>query len=459
VPEAGLLIGLEIHAQLKSESKLFCACRAGYQGIEANTNICPICTGQPGAKPMAVNMRALENLLRISLALGAKIATGSPIHFQRKHYFYPDLPSGYQRTSRPIASGGRIGDVRIRELHLEEDPGRYELKKGLVDYNRSGIPLVEIVTEPDIRSPEEARLFLEELSAILAYLDAAREEAGSTRIDANISLSGGSRVEVKNINSFKGVFTALTYEVLRQKALLSKGMAVAQETRHYDEAQGITIGLRKKEAAEDYRYFPDPDIPPILVSASMVKQIASSLPELPRQRSARIAREYRVREEDAWIIVKEKELASLFESLAKKLPPRELAFWIRGPLKKQLNWRGLAFRESGLGERQLSELLELLFSKKITEKVCEELLIGLLDGKITSVMEAVEARGLVRISGERELAKVVDEAIAENPRAVADYKAGEGRAFNFLAGKVMAKTGGKADPAVVSKLLRKKLGG
>ncbi|MEM4389087.1 MAG: Asp-tRNA(Asn)/Glu-tRNA(Gln) amidotransferase subunit GatB [Candidatus Micrarchaeia archaeon] len=456
MPEEELLIGLEIHVQLKSEAKLFCPCRASYQGVEANTNICPICTGQPGAKPMSVNERALRNLLKIALALGARVLVDEPIHIQRKHYFYPDLPSGYQRTSKPIAVEGRLGEVRIRELHLEEDPGRYELKKGLVDYNRSGIPLVEIVTEPDIRSPEAARAFLEELAAILGYLDAAREEAGSTRIDANISLAGGSRVEVKNINSFKGVFTALSYEILRQKALLSKGMAVARETRHYDEAQGITIGLRRKEAAEDYRYFPDPDIPPLIIPQQLVASL--SLPELPRQRSARIAQEYRIRGEDAWVIVAERELADVFESLAKKFPPQELAFWMRGPLKKQLNWRNLTFRDSGLSEKQVSELLELLFSKKITEKVAEELLIKLIEKKISSAKTEVEAAGLARIDSEREIAKIVEEVLAEHPKAVRDYKAGEARALNFLAGKVMAKTRGKADPAIVSRLLKEKLG-
>lgn len=452
-----VMIGLEIHVQLASQSKIFCECQANYRESEPNSNVCPICTGQPGSKPMGLNKTALENLLKIASALNAKIKTSEKIYVQRKHYFYPDLPSGYQRTSKPIATEGRIGKVRIREVHIEEDPGRYELKKGLVDYNRSGVPLAEIVTEPDLKTPEEARAFLEELEAILGYLNAVREEAGGTRIDANISLKGGNRVEVKNINSFKGVYTALKYETVRQHSLLEKGGKITQETRHYDEAGGITIGMRKKETAEDYRYIPDPDIPPLEIKQEQVEKVKKQIPELPREKTARVSKEYEIKEEDAWVLASEKELVDLFENLANEFDAQPLANWMRGPLKKQLNYRNMQFKDSKLTTEHVEELYGMITKKEATDKTADTLLIKMLENPQQKPRALANKLGLVRIDNEKAIERIVEETLAENLKAIEDYKKGEQKALHYLAGKIMAKTRGTAAPEIVQKLLKEKM--
>ncbi|HIH64478.1 MAG TPA: Asp-tRNA(Asn)/Glu-tRNA(Gln) amidotransferase subunit GatB, partial [Methanothermobacter thermautotrophicus] len=253
--------GLEIHVQLDTRSKLFCRCPTDYQEAPPNTNICPVCLNQPGAKPYPPNRSALEGALKIALMLDCRI-NPEITYFMRKHYNYPDLPSGYQRTSIPVGLEGELNGVRIREVHIEEDPGQYKPDQGTVDFNRSGIPLIEIVTEPDMTSPEEARNFLRELIRVLEYSGCARGE-GTMRADVNISLEGGKRVEIKNINSIKGAYKALKFEMIRQKNLLKRGVEVKQETRAFLESQMITVSMRLKEEAEDYRYIPDPDLPPM----------------------------------------------------------------------------------------------------------------------------------------------------------------------------------------------------
>jgi len=452
--DLGLLIGLEIHEQLKTKSKLFCTCSASYRDAEPNHNICAVCTAQPGSKPMRLNAQALRNLLKIALALECEISTGEEIIIQRKHYFYPDLPSNYQRTSEPIGTKGKLGNVRIRELHIEEDPGRYELRKGTVDYNRSGVPLVEIVTEPDIRSPEDARTFLDELQAITNYLCATRDEPGSTRIDANISLRGGNRVEVKNINSYKGVYTALKYEITRQKSLLERGKEVVRETRHFDEVQGITTTLRKKEEVADYRYIPDPDVLPLLITAKEVQEISLSLPELPRAKAERISQEYKIRMDDAWVLSMEKELIDAYETLAKSLDAQKLAFFMRGILKKQLNYRNLSFAQSGLSVADLNAIAKKLFSNEITEDVAEQTLINILDKK-GSIAQLAEMKV---IADAKELERIIFSLLDANPKIVQDYKRGEAKALNALSGLVMKKTQGRADARKVMELLKKILG-
>jgi aspartyl-tRNA(Asn)/glutamyl-tRNA(Gln) amidotransferase subunit B len=444
-------IGLEIHIQLKTNKKLFCECKAGYLNVEENTNICEICTGQPGAKPMGINKKALENLIKISLALGCTI--GNKIFFQRKHYFWPDLPSGYQRTSKPIATGGKLGKVRIREIHLEEDPGRYDLKEGKVDYNRSGIPLAEIVTEPDITSPEEAREFLEELAKIISYLDAGREEPGSSRVDANISVDE-TRVEIKNINSFSGVYSALSYEIFRQKDLISKGKKIERETRHYDEKTEKTFPLRKKEVEEDYRYFPDPDIPPILISQKLVEKIREEIPELPQQKKDRFMKEYKIREREANILVSEVEIAELFEKMAKKYDPIKVSFWIVGPLKKQLNYRNLKLKESKIEYEDIISIFEDFYDKKITDDGMEIALIKILDEgiKYKDIRES-----LVKLEDTSEIEKIVDDVLSKNEKAVIDYKSGNEKAINFLIGQVMKKFSGRVDQNLVKENIIKKI--
>ena len=452
-----VMIGLEIHVQLKTRSKLFCDCTTNYLDVEPNTNLCPTCTAQPGSKPYSLNKQALDNLLKIGLALNCKIVDETVI--QRKHYFYPDLPSGYQRTSKPIGIDGRLGEIRIREVHIEEDPGRYELRDGTVDYNRAGVPLIEIVTEPDMKTPEEARKFLDELAAVLNYLDARRDEPGSTRVDANVSIEGGTRVEVKNINSFKGVYAALMYEIVRQQSVLRKGQKVEMETRHFDEATGTTSTMRKKESEADYRYFPDPDVPPLKITAETVEQIKKTMPELPRAKAARFAETYKIRGEDAWILVSEIEVANLFEQLSKGFEPQKVALWIRGPLKKQLNYRDLMLKDlmdKGVKEQWLTAVLSMFLNEEVTDKGMEQILIGVIDKKKDPAILKREL-GLEKIEDLKEIEKIIDSVVAANQKAINDYNTCEEKALNFVVGQVVRMTKGKIDSKLAKELILKKI--
>lgn len=456
------VIGLEIHLQLKTQSKLFCDCATqGYREAEPNSLVCPTCLSQPGSKPYGINEAALEQGLKIALALNSNV-NHEEILVQRKHYFYPDLASGFQRTSKPIATGGKLAGVRIREMHVEEDPGQYDLKTGRVNYNRSGIPLIEVVTEPDMDSPDQARQFLDELKAILEYLGASRDEPGSMRCDANISISidgrEGTRTEIKNINSFKGVFTALTFEAARQKSLLKNNIAIQQETRHFDEAQGITTLMRKKETADDYRYFPDPDVPPIEIAPAEVTTAAKTMPELPQQKRERFAKHYHITEEEAFAVTLEKPMADAFEAVAKTTDPKTTARFFRTVLKKQLNYRSLEWKDSKLTAKTVTELLAMLEKKQITEKVAEQLLIEFLDHGHAPGANA-EKLGLLGVQGAKEIASIIENVIAENKAAADDYRNGKAEALHYLAGQVMKHTKGRADPAEVKKTLEKKLKG
>jgi aspartyl-tRNA(Asn)/glutamyl-tRNA(Gln) amidotransferase subunit B len=450
------VIGLEVHLQLKTKAKMFCTCSTeGYREAPPNTVVCEVCTAQPGAKPSAVNGEAFKAALKIALALECKPVVGEEIFVQRKHYFYPDLPSNYQRTSKPVAANGKLAGIGIREVHVEEDPGRYDLRTGRVDYNRSGIPLIEIVTEPDLTSPAHARDFLEELQAILDYLNVARDEPGSMRIDSNISIEGHPRVEVKNINSFKGVFTALTYEETRLRNLIKNNVPVVMETRHFDEAQGITLSLRVKETVADYRYIPDPDLQPLALSEKEVEDTRRLLPELPAQKRRRLATQYKITEEEAFVLSLEPEFADGFEQVCRQVDSKVAAKFMRGVLRKQLNYRGLKLRESKLTAENLGELLKLLEDKEITDKVAEQLLIVYLDkGRDAYEQSLQESKGVV-VSGE--LSTVVERVVNENPQAAKDYLRGEEKALHFLAGKVMQATKGRAKPEEVQALIKRAL--
>ncbi len=464
------VIGLEIHVQLNSEGKMFCECPTNYGHAEPNANICPICTGQPGAKPMAVNKQALSHVLRIAKMLGAEPELEKEIFVQRKHYFYPDLPSGYQRTSKPVAKRGTLNGIGIWEVHFEEDPGRYELRKGFVDYNRSGVPLVEIVTAPDMRSPEDAKEFLGKLEWYLRYFNAIKDEVGTMRIDANVSIGEGARVEIKNINSFSNVYDALSFELKRQKTQIEQGARITQETRHFDENSGITVRLRKKETADDYRYVPDPDIPPLVVSAVEWKTAGEEVAELPDDRAKRIAKDYGITPVDAVVLVIEREFADVYELLAKsgKFEPQKLANWMRGPLRKQLNYRNLLFRSSGLNGKHLGELYGMLSSGKITDRAADMILIRMLDSDVlvkvresSSYIELKEMPhdiagdlGLLKSSDASALRKACEDAVKENRKAVADYKAGNAKSIFFLVGKVLGKAQGTVDAKEVEKIIR-----
>ncbi len=446
--------GLEIHVQLETESKLFCDCPTNYQEVSPNENICPVCLNQPGAKPYPPNEKAIKGALKIALMLDCKISPGTT-YFLRKHYDYPDLPSGYQRTSVPIGYNGELSNVRIREVHLEEDPGQYKPDLGVVDFNRSGIPLIEIVTEPDIKSPEEARNFLKELIRVLEYSKCARGE-GTMRADVNISLEGGKRVEIKNINSIKGAYKALKFEMIRQKNLLKRGVEVKQETRAFLESQMITVPMRLKEEAEDYRYIPDPDLPPMKFQRKLVEKIKETIPEPPHIKVKRFMKEYNLEEEHARVLTSEIELADAFEEVAKEIDPEFAALWMRDEVKRVLYYNKMSFKESKITPQNLIELLKMIKDKEITVKAGQRI-IEKMPHTRKNPRKIAEELGLIGIIDESDIIKAVEKAIKENPQAVKDYYDGKEAAINFLIGQVMRLTRGKADPARTLKLIKERI--
>lgn len=449
-------IGFEVHQQMATERKMYCDCPTNYQDVPPNTNVCPICTGMPGSKPLPPNERSVNAAIEIALMLGCKTITDQTIFIQRKHYDYPDLPSGYQRTSLPIAKEGELDGVRIREVHMEEDPGQYNPVGGTADYNRSGVPLVEIVTEPDIKSPEEARKFLRMLIRVLEYTGKVRPEAGGAmRTDVNISLEGGGRVEVKNINSVKGAYRALKYEIIRQRGKLKRGETVVRETRAYLESQMTTVPMRTKEMEEDYRYIPDPDIFPLILDVKRVESVRGKMAEAPHLREQRLIKQYKISKPAAEVIVSERELADLYEAVAGEVDPKLTATWFRTKLKKVLNYMKLRAADVKFTPKQLAGLLDMVKRKRVTPEQGELVLRELVE-KPRDPEKLLLKMGLVPLK-KSELRAAVDKAIKENPDAVKDYRAGQKKALHFLAGKVMKLTQGRADPRGVSKLLQAKL--
>ncbi|MDD1679382.1 MAG: Asp-tRNA(Asn)/Glu-tRNA(Gln) amidotransferase subunit GatB [Methanomicrobiales archaeon] len=463
----GVIIGLEIHTQLSTLSKLFCGCSTDYRNDGPNTHVCPICMGLPGSLPR-VNRKAVEYALKVAKALHCEVLEEA--EFARKNYFYPDLPKGFQITmyDRPLGVNGYIeieGDeggekrIRITRVHLEEDPGRLVHMGGadrpryaLVDYNRSGIPLLEIVTDPDLRSPREARRLLNILRATLEYLsvfDGDRE--GALRVDANISLEGYSRVEIKNISSYKGVEKALTFEITRQKSLIRRGQTVDRETRHFQEARGITTSSRSKEAEQDYRYFPEPDLRPLRV-LDWVDRI--TLPELPGARRDRFMAQYGISLNHARTLTGDLRLADLFERVA-AVDPILAATWVADTLLGELKYRGMGVVDVPVP--QFVALLDLLKKGRITDKGGVEVLRILLDQvrqhePVESPAAVVERLGLGKTSGD-EFVPLAREVIAANPAAVEDYRKGKKGALNFLVGQLMKKTRGRADPRELGEIL------
>jgi len=463
--EVGVMIGLEIHVQLnKLNTKIFCGCPLDYHDDGPNTHTCPVCLGLPGSLPV-INRKAVEYSIKVGLALGCSIEEHT--QFYRKNYYYPDLPKGFQITQYdyPIASNGYIniegedGEVRIRinRAHMEEDPGRLVHEGGsierskytLIDYNRSGVALLEIVTEPDIRSPKEARRFLDKLRNILGYLDVVDTTLeGSMRVDANISLAGGSRSEVKNISSHKGAERALLFEIVRQKNLLRRGGKVVQETRHFDEARGVTVSLRTKEEAHDYRYFPEADLVPLKV-ADWAPGVAETLPELPDARRERFVSQYGVTDDHAKSLTSEKQVADFYEQVAAEVDPKLAAVWIVDVLKGELNYRNLGI--DAFASENMVQLVKLLARDKITEQSGVEVIRTILD-EGGNPDEVVADKGLLKAGGDLVTA-AVEEVISENPGAVADYQNGKQEAINFLMGQVMKKTKGRADAKEVRKMI------
>ncbi len=446
-------IGLEIHEQLNTQSKMYCSCPTDYREAEPNTSVCPICTGQPGSKPAGVNEKAVDAAIKIAVALGCDIAVNKKIFIQRKHYIYPDLPSGYQRTSQPLGADGSLEGIRIHEVHIEEDPGRFLLRDGLLDLNRSGTPLIEIVTDPVFDSPQHAREWLEKLSSILGYLNVTRREEGTMRIDANVSVGGGNKVEVKNINSFRNVEKALAFEIVRQEDLSRRGAAVERETRHFDEKATLTSPARKKETEEDYRYVRDPDIPPLLITKETTAKAVKSLPELPKAKSERFVKQYKISKQNAENIVSDPYTANVFERIAKDADPALVSNWFVGQLKKTLNYNNIALSDSKMTEKQLASLIKMVEKNKITERAAE-LVLRELVVKPDNPEKIAKRLG---VEGVDDIGKMIDDILDKNKKAVEDYSSGKKEAFEFLIGQIMKATKGSTDPSEIRKTLKKRL--
>lgn len=468
------VIGLEIHVQLTAlKTKLFCSCSADYRHSPPNTHVCPICLGLPGALPV-VNKEALRAAISVCLALNGRVA--DRLRFDRKHYFYPDMPKNYQITQylEPICRegyleieyNGRTKKIRIRRMNLEEDPGRLVYPAGsplhspysLVDYNRAGVALLEIVTEPDMESPEEARLFLEKLRSILEHLGVSDPSLeGAMRVDANISVEGGERVEVKNIGSIHEVERALMYEIVRQNSLLDKGVKPKRETRHWDPAHRVTIPARVKETEEDYRYMPDPNLPPVRIPAELVKAVAESLPELPDKRAERFVREYGLPRKTARVLVSRKLLADFYEDVVKMYggDPRRAANYIVNDLLNWLKDYGIKALYSRVPPERVVKVLKLLDEGVISIRQAKEL-AEVIVKKGVDPEEYVKKAGYVKISDEEYLSRIVEEVFKEHPKAVRDALE-KPKAVNFLVGMVMAKTRGRADPVVARRLVLRRL--
>jgi aspartyl-tRNA(Asn)/glutamyl-tRNA(Gln) amidotransferase subunit B len=470
------VIGLEVHAQMSTDSKIFCGCSTKF-GAEPNTQSCPVCIGMPGVLPV-LNRKALEFAVKTGFATHCNISPHS--RFARKNYFYPDLPKGYQisQYELPICEHGYIeivvdGAVRkigITRIHMEEDAGKNIHEGGtgnysFVDLNRAGVPLMEIVSEPDIRSPREAVEYMKKLRNILRYLGVCdgNMEQGSLRCDANISVRPhgqkefGTRTEVKNINSFRFVEKALEYEIRRQMKVIEDGGKVIQETRLWDPDRGVTESMRGKEEAHDYRYFPEPDLVPLMVEQTWIDEIKASLPELPDRKRARFVSEYGLPEADADFLTSEKPLADWFEEAVRLGgQPKTVSNWIMGDLTRLLNEENKSFEECPLKPEQLVGMLKLMdngtISGKIAKTVFEE---TYRSGKDAEVI--VKEKGLVQISDSGEIEKAVDGVIAKNPQEAERFRAGEEKLIGFFVGQVMKLTKGKANPQMVNELLKKKL--
>ena len=475
------VIGLEIHSELKTNTKIFCGCATTF-GAEHNTHVCPVCLGLPGVLP-TLNKRVLEFAIKAGLALNCEINKFSK--FDPKNYYYPDLPKNWQTSQYDlpicengyvdiVKSNGETKRIRITRIHMEEDAGKLvhsgntikDSDTSNVDYNRTGVPLIEIVSEPDMSSPEEARLYMEKVKSILQYIDVSncKMEEGNLRADLNVSLRPagsdvlGTRTEMKNINSFKAVEEALTYEIERQEEVLEDGGHIIQETRTWDPDRGITLSMRSKENAHDYRYMPEPDLVPIITTDEEIEAFRKSLPELPDARKARLEEQFGLSAYDAGIITSSREMAEYFDAVIETGADAKLAAnWIMGDLSKNLNAENLEIADSPVDAKRLGEMIGLIskgtISSKIAKKVFEEMWQC-----PDSPEKIVKDKGLVQITDTKAIEEIVDKVIAENQKAVDDYKSGNKKAIGALVGQVMKQSKGKANPQTVNQILAQKLG-
>ncbi len=474
-------IGLEIHVELLTNSKMFCGCKVEFGG-EENTRVCPVCLGMPGSLPVA-NKKAIEYTIKAGLALDCDIASFTQFH--RKNYFYPDMPKDYQisQFDKPfcldghldVDTEGRHRKIRINRVHLEEDTGKmlHQSKTGriadasysLVDFNRAGTPLMEIVTEPDIETPGEARAFMQKLRRLVLSLGVSdcNMEEGSMRCDANVSLrikgekELGVKTEVKNMNSFRALQRALEYEVLRQEKLLNEGERVLQETRHWDADKNITTTLRSKEEAHDYRYLTDPDLVPMEIPDEWIEEIRNTLPELPNARKERFISEYELSDYDAGLLSATQVIGDYFESVLKIFnKPKTVANWIMGDLSMHLNAEGKEMEESPIKPKSLAGLLELIDKGTISGKMAKDIFQEMYEtgGDADTI---VKEKGISQISDESSLLAIIEEVIEANESSIEDFKSGKQQVVGFLVGQVMKATKGQANPQVVNKLLKEAL--
>lgn len=473
------VIGLEVHTELQTTTKIFCGCKTSF-GAEPNTNVCPVCLGLPGVLPV-LNKRVLEFAVRAGLALNCEISRFSK--FDRKNYYYPDLPKNFQTSQfdLPICERGHLDievngekkQIRITRAHMEEDAGKLvhhgtsitDSDYSLVDYNRTGTPLLEIVTEPDMRSAKEAVAYLEKMRAILQYIGISdcRMEEGSLRCDANVSVRPvgqkelGTKAEIKNINSFKGVEKAIEYEALRQAEILEDGGKIIQETRTWDEKEGVTKSMRTKEEANDYRYFPEPDLAPFTVSEEYIEDIRKTLPELPDERRERYIANFGLSSTDAQYMTNDKDTSDYFEKVvAAGADPKASVNWIMGEFASQLSNAGIEIAKAPVTPENLAKLLALIAKGTISGKIAKKVFAEMWkDG--ADPEEIVKAQGLVQISDTGALKELVVKVIANNPKAVEDFKAGKKKAVGALVGQIMKETKGKANPKVINELLNDEL--
>jgi aspartyl-tRNA(Asn)/glutamyl-tRNA(Gln) amidotransferase subunit B len=472
------VIGLEVHAQLLTKSKIFCSCSTAF-GSPANANTCPVCLGFPGALPV-LNREAV--IMAVKAAIGLECQINPVSIFARKNYFYPDLPKGYQisQFDQPLAEhgvmvlrgGGDPRTIRIKRIHMEEDAGKSihdgfadSSRFSYIDLNRSGTPLVEIVSEPEIHAPSEAYEYLSRLKMILEYLEVCdgNMEEGSLRCDANVSIRPrgetrlGTKIELKNLNSFRFVEKALEYEIARQIQVVQGGGSLFQETRLWNADEQRTYSMRSKEEAHDYRYFPEPDLPPLQVSEAWQAEIRAAMPELPEARKARFIRDYEIPEYDAGVLTSQRRLADYYEKTVQSCrSPKAASNWIMGDLLRDLKEFNLEIRNSPVLPEQLAELITLIDSGEISGKMGKEVFEGMFRGK-KSASQVIEEKGLKQISDHASLEKIIQEVIAQNPEAVKNYQAGKKASFGFFVGQVMKATKGQANPQLVNDLLKTQL--
>ena len=480
MPEYEAVIGLEVHAQLRTRTKIFCGCSTAF-GAPPNSQVCPVCLGLPGALPV-LNHEAVDHAIRAALACQCQVQSTSV--FARKNYFYPDLPKGYQisQYERPLATGGGLDvasqgasrRIRLTRIHMEEDAGK-SLHEGFadsdrrtyVDFNRSGVPLIEIVSEPDMRSAAEAAAFFSQLRAVLTWLGVSdgNMEEGSLRCDANVSVRPvggqalGTKTEVKNVNSFRYLEKALEYEIARHLDVVESGGRVVQETRLWDSAGGRTVSMRSKEEAHDYRYFPEPDLPPLVVDEARIERVRATMPELPAARCRRFVSEYAIPEYDAGVLTQSAELAGYFEQTARAAGNAKAASnWIMGELLRTLHERHGSIAEAPLTPQALAGLIVLVDRGTISGSIAKGVFATMIESG-RPAEEIVAREGLAQIGDEGAIAAVVHEVLAGHGDAVAQYRAGKKQALGFLVGQVMKGTGGKANPRMASDLLRRALDG